>query len=172
VKDQMNYYKHYEKLMKMKLEESIVKTSEYHSFSEIYPRITESIRLKREIERLTNKLKSKKERSTKIKIKKEINIAKTKLRKNNLLKRLHGEGKQEAIFQRTLKLNSSKMYVSSFAKKRYMTLEHAITNFRKKLRRSMHRHLPPSIFNLRELDASEKGLALREWIQENRKKNR
>jgi hypothetical protein len=158
--------------MKMTLEQSIVKTSEYHSFSEIYPRITESIRLKREIERLTNKLESEKERSAKIKIKKEINIAKTKLRKNNLLKRLHGENKQEANFHRKLKLNTSKMYVSSFAKKRYMTLEHAITNFRKKISRSMHRHLPPSIFNLRELDATEKGLALREWLQENRKKIR
>jgi len=172
VKDQMNYYKHYEKLMKMPLDQSIVKTPEYHSFSEIYPRITESIRLKREIERLTNRLKSEKERSAKIKIKKEINIAKTKLRKNNLLKRLHGESKQEANFHRKLKLNASKMYVSSFAKKRYMTLEHTITNFRKKLRRSMHRNLPPSVFNLRELDVSEKGLALREWIQENRKKTR
>ena len=168
----MNYYKHYEKLMKMNLEESIVKTSEYHSFSEIYPRITESIRLKREIERLTNKMKSEKARSSKFKIKREITITKTKLKKNNMLKRLHGEGKQEAIFQRTLKLNSSKMHISSFAKKRYLTLEHAITNFRKKLRRSVHRHVPPSIFNLRELDASEKGLALREWIQENRKKSR
>jgi len=172
VKDQTNYYKHYEKLMKMPLEESIVKASEYHSFSEIYPRITESIRLKREIKRLTNKLKSEKERSAQIKIKKEINITKTKLRKNNLLKRLHGESKKEANFHRKLKLNTTKMHVSSFAKKRYMTLEHAITNCRKKLRRSMHRHLPPSIFNLRELDASEKGLALREWIQENRKKTR
>ena len=156
----------------MKLDQSIVKTPEYHSFSEIYPHITESIRLKREIERLTNKLKSEKERSAKIKIKREINIAKTKLRKNNLLKRLHGESKQEANFHRKVKLNTSKMYVASFAKKRYMTLAHAIINFRKKLRRSMHRHLPPSVINLRELDVSEKGLALREWLQENRKKIR
>ena len=156
----------------MKLDQSIVKTPEYHSFSEIYPHITESIRLKREIERLTNKLKSEKERSAKIKIKREINIAKTKLRKNNLLKRLHGESKQEANFHRKVKLNTSKMYVASFVKKRYMTLAHAIINFRKKLRWSMHRHLPPSVINLRELDVSEKGLALREWLQENRKKIR
>ena len=180
MKDQMNYYKHYEKLMKMKLEESIVKTSEYHSFSEIYPRITESIRLKREIERLNNKLKSEKERSSKFKIKREITITKTKLKKNNLLKRLHGESKQEAIFQRTLKLNSSKMYVSSFAKKsqnsfakKYQKiLGQPIRNFQRKLRRSLHRNLPPSLFNLRELDVAEKGLALREWFQENRKKIR
>ena len=164
----MNYYKHYEKLMKMKLEESIVKTSEYHSFSEIYPRIAESIRLKREIERLTNKLKSEKVRSSKFKIKREISITKTKLRKNNLFKRIHRESKQEAIFQRKLKLGTKKMYVSSFIKKGYTTLGRSI----RKLRRSMHRHLPPSLFKLRELDATEKGLALREWLQENRKKIR
>ena len=60
MKEQMNYYKHYEKFMKMNLEQSIVKTSEYRDFVEIYPHITESIRLKREIERLTKKMKSEK----------------------------------------------------------------------------------------------------------------
>jgi len=164
----MNYYKHYEKLMKMKIEESIVKTSEYHSFSEIYPRITESIRLKREIERLTNKLKSEKARSSKFKIKREITITKTKLKKNNLIKRLHGESKQEAIFQRTMKHNSSKMHVPLFTKKYQKILGQPI----RKLRRSMRKNLPPSLFNLRELDAAEKGLALREWLQEKRKKIR
>ena len=168
MKDQMNYYKHYEKLMKMKLEESIMTTSEYHSFSEIYPRIAESIRLKREIERLTNKLKSEKGISSKFKIKREISITKTKLRKNNLFKRIHRESKQEAIFQRNLKHNSSKMHVPSFAKKYQKILGQLI----RKLRRSMRKNLPPSLFNLRELDATEKGLALREWLQENRKKIR
>ena len=172
MKDQMNYYKHYEKLMKMKLEESIVKTSEYHSFSEIYPRITESIRLKREIERLTNKLKSEKARSSKFKIKREITITKTKLKKNNLLKRLHGESKQEASFHRKFKRNISKMRYSLFAKKCRRVLGRPIRNFQRKLRRSLHRNLPPSLFNLRELDVAEKGLALREWLQENRKKIR
>jgi len=172
VKDQINYYKHYEKLMKMNLEESIVKTSEYHSFSEIYPRITESIRLKRELERLTNKLKFEKARSTKFKIKREITITKTKLKKNNLLKRLHGESKQEASFHRKFKLNTSKMHVSSFAKKYQKILGQSIKNFQRKLRRSLHRNLPPSLFNLRELDVAEKGLALREWLQEKRKKIR
>ena len=172
MKDQMNYYKHYEKLMKMKIEESILKTSEYHSFSEIYPRITESIRLKREIERLTNEYKSEKARSSKFKIKREITITKTKLKKNNLLKRLHGESKQEAIFQRTMKHNSSKMHVPSFAKKYPKIGGQPIRNFQRKLRRSLHRNLPPSLFNLRELDVAEKGFALREWLQENRKKIR
>ena len=168
MKDQMNYYKHYEKLMKMKLEESIVKTSEYHSFSEIYPRITESIRLKREIERLTNKLKSEKARSSKFKIKREITVTKSKLRKNSLFKRLHGETKHEAIFSRKFKRSTSKMRYSLLAKKCRKIIGQPIRTAQMKLSRSMHRNLPPSLFNLRELTVTEKGLALREWLQEKR----
>ena len=164
----MKYYMHYEKLMRMKLEQSIVKTSEYSSFSKIYPYIAESIRLKRRIERLTNKLKTEKVSSTKFKIKREISITKTKLRKNNLFKRIHRESEQEAIFQRKLKRGTTKMYISSLTKKGFTTLRQSI----RKLRRSMRKNLPPSLFNLRELDAAEKGLALREWIRENRKKIR
>ena len=136
--DQMKYYKHYEKFMRMELEQSIVKTSEYSSFSSLYPYITESIRLKRQIKRLTNKLKTEKVRSTKFKIKREISITKTKLRKNNLFKGLHRESKQEVIFQRRLKHNS-KMHVPSFAKKYLKTLGQPI----RKLRRSMRKNLPP-----------------------------
>jgi len=172
VKDQMNYYKHYERLMKMKLDNSIVKSPEYQIFSEIFPHIAESIRLKREIEKLTNKLESVKTRSVKIRIKKEISITRTKLRKNNLLKRLHGERKHETKFNRKFKINTSKMRLFFFTKKYYMKLEQAITNLRKKLKGFMIRNLPPTIFNLRELDASEKGLALREWNQKNRTKTR
>jgi len=170
LKDQMNYYKHYEKLMKMPLEQPMVTTSEYHSFSEIYPRITESIRLKRELERLTNKLKSEKAGSSKFKTKREITITKTKMKRNNLFKRLHGERKQEAIFQRKLKLRTMKMRGSSLVKKFQKRLGQPNKNFKRRLRRSLHRNLPPSLFNLRELDVSEKGLALREWLRENRKK--
>jgi len=43
-----------------------------------------------------------------------------------------------------------------------------IRNFQRKLGRSMHKNLPPSLFNLRELDVTEKGLALREWLEEKR----
>lgn len=158
--------------MQIKFDNSIVKTHEYQIFSEIFPHISESIRLKREIKRLTNKLESEKTRSVKIKIKKEIIITKTKLRKNNLFKRLHGETKQETNFYRKYKINTLKTRGFSLAEKYYTTLEQAITNFRKKLKGFMIRNLPPTIFNLRELDASERGLALREWNQKNRTKTR
>ena len=40
--DQMKYYKQYERIMKMELEQSVVETFEFQSFSEIYPHIAES----------------------------------------------------------------------------------------------------------------------------------
>ena len=166
--DQMKHYKHYEKFMRMDLEQSIVKTSEYSSFSSCYPYITESMRLEREIKRLTNKLKTEKVRSTKFKIKRKISIAEAKLRKNNLLKRIHRESKQEAVFQRKLKSENTKIRISLLTNK----CSTSLGRISRKLRRLMHKNLPPSLFSLRELDAAEKGLTLREWIQEKRKKIR
>jgi hypothetical protein len=168
VKDQLEHYKHYERIMKMELEQSVVETFEFQNFSESYPHIAESIRLKRKIEKLTNILKSENHKESEFKIKREIAVTKSKLRKNNLHKRLHGESKQEAIFQRKIKRNRSKMRYSLLIKKFQTILGQPIRNFRTKLGRAMHKNLPPSLFNLRELDVTEKGLVLREWLEEKR----
>jgi hypothetical protein len=168
VKDQLKYYRHYERIMKMELENSVVETFEFQSFSESYPHIAESIRLKRKIERLTNILKSEKNKGSEFKIKREITVTKSKLRKNNLLKHLLGESKKEAVFHRKFKRNRSKMRYSLLMKKFRTILGRPIRNFQRKLGRSMHKNLPPSLFNLRELDVTEKGLALREWLEEKR----
>jgi len=61
---------------------------------------------------------------------------------------------------------------SLVAKKYKKVLGQPIRNFQRKLRSTMHKKLPPTLFNLRELDVAEKGLALREWLQENRNKTR
>ena len=47
-------------------------------------------------------LKSEKHEGSEFKIKREITVTKSKLRKNNLFKRLHGENKHEAIFQQKI----------------------------------------------------------------------
>jgi len=169
---QMKHYKQYERIMKMELEQSIIKTSEYQNFFELYPHIAESIRLKRKIDRLTNMLKSETHKGSEFKIKREITVTKSKLKKNNLNKRLHGETKHEAIFQRKFNRNRSKMRYSLFARKFRTILGQPIRNFQMKLRMSMHKNLPPSLFNLREMDVTEKGLTLREWLQEKRSKLR
>jgi len=168
VKDQLKYYRHYERIMKMDIEHSVVEIFEFQSFSESYPHIAESIRLKRKIERLTNILKSEKNKGSEFKIKREIAVTKSKLRKNNLLKRLYGESKKEALFHRQFKRNRSKMRYSLLMKKFRTILGRQIRNFQRKLGRSVHKNLPPSLFNLRELDVTEKGLALREWLEEKR----
>jgi hypothetical protein len=115
-------------------------------------------------------LKSEEAGSAKFKTKREIAITKTKMKRNNLFKRLDGESKQEAIFQRKLKLRTMKMCGSLLVKRFRKRLGRPNKNFKRTLRRSLHRNLPPSLFNLRELDVTERGLALREWLQENRKK--
>jgi len=171
VKVQTKYFKQYEKIMKMDLEQTIVKTSEYQSFSEFFPHIAESVRLEKKLERLTKLLKSDKNVDSKLRIKREISVTKSKLRKNNLFKRLHGENKPEAIFRRKFKRNQSKMRNSLFAKKFRTFFGRPIRNSQRKISKSMHKNLPPSIFNLRELDIAEKGLALREWLQEKRRES-
>ncbi len=152
--------------MKMELDQSVVRTFEYQSLSKLYPHITESIRLKRKIERLSNEVKSEKNKSLEFKIKREITITKTKLRKNNLLKRLHGENKQEAIFHRKFKRNRSKIRFSLLMNKFGMILGRPVKTFKMKIGKAIHKKLPPSLFNLKELDVAEKGLLLREWLQE------
>jgi hypothetical protein len=156
--------------MKLELEQSVVENSDYQSFSEVYPHIAESIKLERKIERLNNLLKSEKHKGAELKIKREITKTKSKLKKNNLNKRLHGEGKQEAIFHRKFKRERSRVRYSLMVKKFRTALGGPVRQAQKKLGETMHSNLPPSIFNLRELTVAEKGMALREWLQDKRTK--
>ncbi len=172
MKEKTECYPHYKKLMKMKPEQSVVETTEYKVLSERYPHLAEVIRLKREIERLKKKLQSEKERSSRFQIKREINVTKAKLKRENILERLHGESKQETFFHVRFIIDTSKEHISSLATRGHMTLRKTYTSVHKKLRRSMYRKLPPSVFDLKSLDTAEKGLALREWIQDRYKKRR
>ena len=170
MKEKVECYPYYEKLMKMRFKQSVLETIEYKVLAEHYPHLAESIRLKREIERLKKRLKSEKERSSRFQIKREMNVTRAKLKKENMLKRLHGESKQEAIFRTHFIINTSKEHISSLAMKSRMTLRKTHMSAHKKLRMLMYRKLPPSVFDLKSLDTTEKGLALREWIQNHRKK--
>lgn len=162
MKDRLKTFKNYEIIRKMDIEIPIILTPEYQNFSKVYPRIAESIELERKIERLTKMLKSESHKNSKIQIKREINITKTKLRKNKLIKRLHGDNKQEAILQKKYKQKNPKIHYLTLIKKG----SQLINNVKKKISQNLHKNLPPSIFNLRELTVSEKGMELREWLQE------
>lgn len=154
--------------MKTELEQPLEETVEFKIFSKIHPRIAESIRLKREIKRLTNILKSEDRKGSEFKVKREIAVTKSKLKKNELFKRLHGESKKEALFHRKFKRKRSKMLVSLFMKKIRTRIGQPIRRFHRKRGRSMHQNLPPTLFNLREMDMTEKGMVLREWLHEKR----
>jgi hypothetical protein len=164
MKEKAECYPYYERILKMKLEQSVTETTEYKVLAEHYPHLAESIRLKRKIERLKEKLISEKERSSRFQIKREINVTKTKLKQENMLKRLRGESKQETIFRTHFIINASKEHIYSLA----MKSMHACTSAPKKLRRLMS----PSVVDLKSLDTTEKGLALREWVQDHHKKRR
>ena len=154
--------------MKTELKQPIAETVEFEIFSKIYPRRAESIRLKRKIKRLTRTLKSEDHKGSEFKIKREIAVTKSKLQRNDLFKRLHGESKKEALFHRKFQRKRSKMRISLFMKKIRTRLGQPFRNFQRKRGRSMHRNLPPSLFNLREMDMTERGMVLREWLQEKR----
>ena len=164
MKEQLKHYRLYEKIMKTEPEQHLEETVEFKIFSKIHPRIAESIRLKRKIKRLTNRLKSETHKGSELKIKREIAVTKSRLKRNDLFKRLHGESKTEALFYRKLKRKRSKMRMSLFMKKIRIRLGHPLKKFQRKRGRSMHQNLPPSLFNLREMDMTERGLVLREWL--------
>ena len=143
MKEKIEYYRHYKKFMEMKLEQSMAKTPEYQVFANRYPHIAESIRIKRKIERLKKKLKSEKERTSRFQIKKEINTARIRLR-------MRGARPQDTVFHTHFMLHAC----TQALRKKYIGIQ-------KKLRGI----LPPSIIDLKSLDTVERGLAVREWIQ-------
>lgn len=193
--ERTEYYPYYEKLVRRRLEEPIAEALEYKVFAERYPHIAESLKLKREIKRLKEKLKSLEDRSARCRTKREIIRTKAKLKRESVLKRLHRENKQESIFNIRFTIATSKeliflvaMRVYNSLQKGYISLREEYFNLRKNLRlaymnfrkayrdslkalrRLMHRKVPPSVFDLKSLHIAEKGLALREWSQSRHKK--
>lgn len=169
MKEQLKHYRLYERIMKVELEQHLEETVEFKIFSRMYPRIAESIRLKRRIKRLTNKLKSEEHKGSEFKIKREIAVTKSKLKKNKLFKRLHGESKTEALFHRKLKRKRVRMRLSLFLKRIRTRLGQPFRRFQRKRGGSIRQNLPPSLFNLREMDMTERGTVLREWLHAKRK---
>ena len=150
----------------MDLGQSIVQTLEFQNFFKVYPRIASSILLERKIKLLNRKLKLEKKLNSKLKIKREIDSTKVKLRSNILIKKIHGDHKIEAKFKKKIKEKESKIKKSSFFTKGKRALEKTHRNPKKSFNQRLHKYLPPSLFSLNELIVSEKGLALKHWLEE------
>jgi len=171
MKRKTDYYPYYKKLTKMTLEKPPEEADEYKVLFQNYPCIAESIKLKTEMKRLNEKMKSVKDRPTKFQIKREMNKIKAMLKREGILKQLHGESKQEKVFKRRFRIDSMKEHVSFSIMRTRKSLTKVSVNAQKRLRASAHRNLPPPIFDLNSLDMAEKGLALREWIRRHRKQS-
>ena len=159
VKERENYYPYYDKLIKMSIEEPIAETREYKVLARRYPHLAESIKLKREIKRLKEKLRSLEERSKRSQMNREIIRIETKLKRENIQKRLHGE---------------TSFTIASLASNARDALRKAYADIRlvdRSLRRSVYKKLPPSVFDLRSLDTAERGLAVKEWLLEHHRKH-
>ncbi len=170
MKEETNCYPQYKKLLKMKDEKPAAETKEYKILAQRHPHIAESIRLKDEMRRLKEGLNSTGERSTKLQMKREMNSIKAKLRREGIRKRLRGEDKQERLYHARFIVDSAKEKLSSMHKKSQATLETTHTKVGRRLSTLKQQKLPPSLLDLRSLYLAEKNMALKEWIQNRRKR--
>lgn len=168
--DESDYYFFFKKLIQMSLEETIEDTLEYKALYEHYPHITISIRLRREKERLKQKINSLDKGSARLHNTRQMFEVKEQLGREKILKRLFGENKQEKMFNIRFTFENAKERVSSLNRSYHTKLRKMhgnLRSFNQSINRFLHRKLPPTVFDLGSLDVNEKGLAVREWITKN-----
>lgn len=144
---------------------------EYQALAARYPHLSESIRLRKELERLDGELKSTKERSTKLRIHGEMKSIVRELRRVGILKRLHGESKRETNYKMRFLLVTVRRRLASVVRGIrivYSTLQEDLEERSRRARLSRASKLPPSLFDLRSLDPVDRGSALTEWIEKRR----
>jgi hypothetical protein len=168
MKEKKDYYLFFKKLTLMSLEESVEDTHEYKALYEHYPHITKSIMLKRERERLKQKINSMDKGSARLHTKRQMFEIKEQLKREKILKRLFGENKQETKFNTRLLFENTKKRASSLNSSLNRTYNTTLSKvhvnlriFNQSINRFIHRKLPPTTFNLGSLDVNEKGLAVR-----------
>lgn len=165
MKESDKYYLCYEKLMKTAPEKPLAELSEYKDLLARYPHIAESIRLRREIEKLEEEARSAKDRSAILQLRRQINDLTAKLKRQDILKRLHGEGKQATDFWIRFSIGNLRLRLSSPVRKVCSSLQEKLQEQSRRSRLARAERFPPSLFDLRSLDTADRSLALREWIE-------
>jgi hypothetical protein len=140
-----SYYPYFERLMTMTGQWPIAETYAYKRLCARYPHIAQSIRLEKERARLVEELRYSTDDATRHRLRAEISILNTKLRRESLLKRFHRESGQEM------------KYRVRFAVAR------AGTGVR--IQERIQSMLPPTLQDIRSLDQTDRALALRQWIK-------
>jgi hypothetical protein len=171
MKEDDKYYLCYEKLIRTMPRKPLVEIPEYKNLAARYPHIAESVRLRTEIEGLEKEARPEEEKSVKLQKKRQIGRLNAELKRQGILKRLHGESKQEADFRRRFTINSLKQRLSLLglrARKVCSDLQEKLQEQSRRSRRARAEKLPPSLFDLRSLDSADRGLALTEWVKKRR----
>lgn len=175
MKEKDQYYSYYEKLMRIAPQAAIEETPEYHALAARYPYLSKSIKLGKELERLRRELKSTKERSTRLQIHSQVKSFVRELKRQNIVKHLHGESKRETDYRRRFSIAAASQWLASMAQRVRAALFAALLELQNKLeeqsrkaRLSRASKFPPSLFDLRSLDPVDRGSALREWVEKRR----
>ncbi len=143
-------------------------TPEYQALSMRYPHLSEHIILEKESERLKKELRTAKERSRRRQVSREIEDAVSRLKRQDMLLRLHGESKRLSDYKRRLLIMSVKQRVFSIVvriRRLYLNLEKKLQEQSRRARYKRASTLPPSLLDMRSLDPIDKSLALRDWIE-------
>jgi len=165
------YYLCYDRLMRTAPERPLEEVSQYKDLAVRYPHIAKSIRLRMEMKRLEEESRSAREKSTRLQIRRQIKRHSAELKRQGILKRIHGESKQETSFQIRFTVENLKRRLSSLALRArnvYLHLQEKLREQSRRSRRTRAERLPPSLFDLRSLDSADRGLALREWVKKSR----
>lgn len=162
MKRRINFYTLYERLVRMTPEKPLPETVEYQVLARTYPHLARSIMLKKEIERLEEGLKSTRTRLTRFQTRKETKDIRAKLKRENLLKHLHGESREETAFCIHFKLNAMKNRSFAFATWLFTLL--------KDLHLKVRRILLSSVLDLKSMYAVERSQTIMEWLHEHQKR--
>jgi len=175
MKETDQYYLYYEKLMKMAPQAAIEDTPEYQALAARYPHLSESIKARKELQMLNGELKSAKEKSTRHQIHRKMKNLVRDMRRLDVSKRLHGESGRETKYRRRFAVAAANQRLASMAQQArtaYTSLQNKLEEQSRKARLSRASKLPPSLFDLRSLDSTDRGLALREWVENRRIKTK
>lgn len=178
VEDDDKHYLCYEALMRV-APEKLLEAPEYKDLAARYPHIAKSVELRKDIERLKEKARSAEDGWTKLQVMRQTRRLNGQLKRQDVLKRLHGENRQEARFQTRYTITKLRRRLYSLAlrvrKVCQDSLSAARLNLQEKLReqslrsrRARIERLPPSLYDLRSIDPVDKRLALAEWIEKRR----
>lgn len=164
------YYQHYKKI-RTAIKGDLEHNAEYRALHEQYPHITKTILLNMKKKKTKQRIKTLKG-GAQLREKRKILEIQSRLVVEKILKRIHGENKQEIRYKIRLKLDNSreeilkcKMIVITNFSNRYSSLKVLKRGFNRVIHKTICGRIHPVLFNLGSRNVIENNLVLREWVK-------